>query len=426
MSGTATRPAARPEARPAARPAKKPPTRSAPAPAGGRILDRPLTSYHLVMGCTAFLLGLGLVMVLSASSVRAYAASGSSVSVFSKQLMWALLGLPLMWWVSRLPVRAFRAAALPLIIAAAGLLVLVLVPGIGVSVNGNQNWIDVGGPFRLQPSEAAKLALVVWGADLLTRKRSLLTQWRHLLVPLLPAAGAVLLLVLLGGDLGTAIVLTGIVLALLFVVGAPARLFALLGVLGVSVVALLAFAAPYRLRRITVWLNPDVDYYHTGWQVAHAKFALGSGGWWGLGLGAGREKWGGLPEAHTDFIFAVIGEELGLIGTLAVVLLFGLLLYAGIRIALRSGDGFVRLAASAVTAWLAVQVLVNVGTVLGLVPVTGVPLPLVSYGGSALLPTLVALGMLLAFARKEPGAPQALAARGHGPLRRLLSRRRGG
>jgi cell division protein FtsW len=402
------------------------------APAGddagpsGRILDRPLTSYHLVIGCTTFLLGLGLVMVLSASSVRAYAASGSSLSIFQKQLMWALIGLPLMWWVSRLPVRAFRAAAIPLLVGAVVLLLLVLVPGIGVSVNGNQNWIDFGGPFRLQPSEAAKLALVVWGADLLVRKHRLLTQWRHLLVPLLPVSGTVLLLVLLGGDLGTAIVLTAIVAALLFVVGAPARLFAILGAAGVAMVALLAVAAPYRLRRIEVWLHPETDYLSAGWQVAHAKFALGSGGWWGLGLGAGREKWGGLPEAHTDFIFAVIGEELGLIGTLAVLVLFGLLVYAGVRISLRSRDRFVRLAASATTAWLAVQALVNIGTVLGLLPVTGVPLPLVSYGGSALLPTLVGLGMLVAFARQEPGAAAALAARGHGPVRRLLSRRRSG
>jgi len=399
------------------------PSRSRP-PATGRVLDRPLTSYHLIVGCTAFLLGLGLVMVLSASSVKAYAASGSSLSIFQKQLLWALVGVPLMWWVSRLPVVVFRALAIPLLLASVVLLALVLVPGLGVEVNGNRNWLDFGGPFRLQPSEAAKLALVVWGADLLTRKRRLLTQWRHLAVPLLPVAGLLLVLVLSGGDLGTALVLMAVVSGLLFVVGAPARLFALLGVGSALALTGLALAAPYRLRRIGSWLHPETDYLSAGWQVAHAKFALGSGGWWGLGLGAGREKWGGLPEAHTDFIFAVVGEELGLVGTLAVVVLFGLLVYAGLRIASRSGDLFVTLAAGAATAWVGGQAVVNMATVLGLLPVTGVPLPLVSYGGSALLPTLAVLGMLLAFARAEPGAAAALAARGHGPVRRLFARRR--
>ena len=386
-----------------------------------RVLDRPLTSYHLLVGCTSLLLGLGLVMVLSASSVEAYQISGDSLSIFQKQLLWACIGVPAAWVASRTSVRWYRRASIPLLLLAFGLLCLVLVPGVGVRVNGNQNWINFGGPFRVQPSEAAKLALVLWSADLLARKQKLLTQWRHLLVPLLPVAGAMLTLVMLGGDLGTDMVLAAIVFAVLFVVGAPGRLFALLGTGMALAVGLLSVTAPHRLDRFTSWLHPEADYLGAGWQAVHARFALGSGGWWGLGLGAGREKWGGLPEAHTDFIFAVIGEELGLIGTIAVMVLFALLVFAGLRTAIRSQDLFSRLAAAGATAWIAAQALVNIGAVLGMLPIAGLPLPLVSYGGSALLPTLVALGMLVAFARAEPGAAQALAARGPGPLRRALA-----
>ncbi len=395
---------------------------AATPPGSPRLLARPLTSYHLLVGCSALLLGLGLVMVLSASSVAAYKASGDSLSIFQKQALWAAVGVPLAWVVSRAPVRLFRWLAIPLLVLAFGLLCLVLVPGLGVSVNGNQNWINFGGPFRVQPSEAAKLALVLWCADLLARKARLLEQWRHLIVPLLPVSGLLIGLVLLGDDLGTDIVLISIVAAVLYVVGAPARMFALLGTGVVTAIVLLSVTAPHRLDRFRSWLNPDADYLGAGWQAVHARFALGSGGWWGLGLGAGREKWGGLPEAHTDFIFAVIGEELGLIGTLVVLVLFALLIYAGLRTALRSHDLFVRLAAAGATAWIASQALVNIGAVLGILPIAGVPLPLVSYGGSALLPTLVALGMLVAFARQEPGAQAALAARGPGVLRRSIAR----
>jgi len=388
----------------------------------GRLLDRPLTSYHLIIGCTTLLLTLGLVMVLSASSVLAYKDTHDSLSIFQKQLIWAIVGVPAMWAVSRMPVRWFRLASVPLLIGALGLLCLVLVPGVGYSVNGNQNWINFGGPFRIQPSEAAKLALVIWSADVLSRKQKLLSQWRHLLVPILPVTVILLTLVMLGNDLGTDVILMAIAAALLFVVGAPTRLFAVLGTIAISGVVFLSISAPHRLDRFTSWLHPSADTLGTGYQAIQGRFALGSGGWWGLGLGAGREKWGWLPEAHTDFIFAVIGEELGLIGTLAVLILFALVVYAGIRIALRSDDLFIRLAAGGATAWITVQALINIGAVLGLLPIAGVPLPLVSYGGSALLPTLVALGMLLAFARCEPGARAALAARGPGPVRRLVAR----
>jgi len=283
----------------------------------------------------------------------------------------------------------------------------VLVPGVGVEVNGNRNWLDVGGPFRLQPSEAVKLVLIVWGASVLTTKQALLHQWRHLLVPVLPVAATALVLVLMGGDLGTALVIMAVVGALYFVAGAPWRLFALLGGIAVAGVVALSVTTPYRLERFTTWLNPEADYLGSGWQAVHSKFALATGGWWGVGLGASREKWGGLPEAHTDFIFAIVGEELGLVGTLTVLLLFAGLILAGIRIALRATDRFVRLTAAGITFWVAFQAVVNIGAVLGLLPITGVPLPLVSYGGSALLPTLAGLGLLLALSR-HPSADQVI------------------
>jgi cell division protein FtsW len=400
------------------------PSRPTTTGTSGRLLDRPLTSYHLIVGCSALLLALGLVMVLSASSVESFKLTGSSTSIFQKQAVWAVVGVPAMWAVSRTPVRILRMMAIPLLLGSIALLCLVLVPGIGRSVNGNQNWIDFGGPFRIQPSEAAKLAIVVWGADLLARKEKLLTQWRHLLVPLVPVSGLLVALVMAGGDLGTTVILLVIVASLLFVVGAPARLFVLLGGAVVLGIALLSVTSAHRLSRFKTMLNPDAAYLGAGWQAMHARFALGSGGWWGLGLGGSRQKWGDLPEAHTDFIFAVIGEELGLMGTGAVLALFGLVIYAGIRIALRSQDLFSRLCASGLTAWIAVQALINIGAVLGLLPIAGVPLPLVSYGGSALLPMLVALGLLLAFARNEPGAAAALAARKVGPVGRMAGRLR--
>lgn len=388
------------------------------------VLARPLTPYYLVLGATILLTTLGLVMVMSASSIESFVVNGSSYAVAQKQAIWVIIGIPLLMVASRLPVRAFRVMAIPAIVVTLVLLVLVLVPGIGVSVAGNQNWIDFGGPFRIQPAEAAKLALVLWGADLLVRKRRLLDQYRHLMIPLLPVSALVVGLVLLGGDLGTSLILMAVVAGLLFVAGAPMRLFVLLGAFSLSVIAFMTMQRSARLSRFQSFLDPFADYEGAGWQAAHSVFALASGGWWGVGLGASAEKWGGLPEAHTDFIFAVIGEELGLVGTLTVLLVFAALIMGALQIAMLTDDLFVRYAAGAVVVWIGVQMIINIGGVLTVLPITGVPLPLVSYGGSALLPTMFALGMLLAFARTLPGARQALADRGPGRFRRWTSRTR--
>ncbi|RJK97188.1 putative lipid II flippase FtsW [Vallicoccus soli] len=363
------------------------------------------------------LCALGLVMVLSASIVTSYEESGSSFTIFSRQLMWVVAGAPLLWAASRLPVVVLRRLTYLLLLGTLVLLALTQTP-LGVSVNGNRNWIDVGGPFRLQPSELAKLALAVWGADLLARKHRLLVQWKHLLVPLVPVSVLVLGLVLLGRDLGTSLVLMAITGALLFFAGAPMRLFGLLGGAALALVVALTVSSDNRRARLLSFADPSADPLGAGWQLLHSKYALGSGGWFGLGLGASREKWNWLPEQQTDFIFAVIGEELGLVGTVVVLALFAALAYGGLRIALRTDDLFVRLCAAAITSWILVQAMVNVGAVLGVLPIAGIPLPLVSYGGSALLPTMVALGILLSFARQERGAAEALAARGPSPLRR--------
>jgi cell division protein FtsW len=383
-------------------------------------LDRPLTSYYLILGITTLLLALGLVMVLSTSSVAQLAQGASPYSGFQHQLVGVVLGLPCMWLAARASPVLFRAAAYPLMfVAVVGLL---LVPLIGVKSGGAIRYLTIG-PFPFQPSELAKLAFLLWGADLLARKSKLgqLDDWRHLLIPLLPGAGILCMLVMLGDDLGTTFLMLVIFLALLWVIGTPVRLYAgILGMIGL-VLLILIVVAGYRSQRLSLFLHPQGGPSGVDMQSIQGKWAVGSGGWFGVGLGASRQKWGYVPNDTTDFIFAILGEELGLVGTLCVSLLYGGLAYAGLRIARRAGDTFVRLAATGATAWIVVQAIVNIGAVLGLLPITGVPLPLVSSGLSSLLVTMLALGMLMSFAKREPGAGEALAAAGPGAPRRVLS-----
>jgi cell division protein FtsW len=387
---------------------------------GLRLLDRPLTSYYLVLGITFLLLALGLVMVLSTSSAQAILQGGSPYGGFQKQLVGVLIGLPLMWIAARSSPTLFRAAAYPMV--ALSVLGLMLVLVMGQTVDGGQRWIVIMG-FQVQPSEFAKLAFVLWGADLLARKEKAgqLSEWKHLLIPLLPGVAIFSMLVMLGDDLSTTFILLVIFLVLLWVIGTPARLFiGMLGLMGFALLVLTVVAS-YRVARIMSFLHPQAKALTNGWQTLQGTYAVGSGGWFGVGLGAGKLKYDWVPNASTDFIFAIIGEELGLVGTLCVTFLYGGLAYAGLRIARRVPDTFMRLAAAAATAWIVVQALVNIGAVIGTLPVTGVPLPLVSAGLSSLLVTMVALGMLMSFAKREPGAAQALAAAGPGPLLRALS-----
>lgn len=379
-----------------------------PAPPGrlALLLRHPLSTYYLLLGATLLLLVLGLIMVLSASSIESFRVFGSAYTLVQRQALFAVLGVVAMLFASRTSVQFWRGFAWVLFAIAFGLLVAVLF--IGVEVAGQRNWIEIFGPFRLQPSEFAKLALVVWGASLLSQRNRQLDTWKGLLLPLLPVAVVMMVLVLLEGDFGNTLMLAAITMGMLFAAGAPVRLFAILSGAGLIGVVLLTLAAPYRMQRFTSWLDPEADRLGFGWQLTQGQYALGTGGFWGVGLGASREKWGSLPEAHTDFIFPVIGEELGLVGTITVLALFGVLAFAIFRLSRNTQDPFVRLAAAGVGSWIVVQAVVNIGGVLGLLPITGVPLPLVSYGGSSLVPTLVALGMLMAFAKAEPDARRAL------------------
>jgi len=386
------------------------------------LLDRPLTSYYLVLGVTMLLLGLGLVMVQSTASVTDLIAGLSPYTDFKKQLLGAAIGLPLMWAAARSSPRLFRAFAYPLLAVAIVGLCLTLIHGVGVSQNGAARWITIGGQ-QVQPSEIAKLALVVWGADLLARKDKLgqLADWRHMLVPLMPGTAVLCLLVMTGDDLGTTFILLVIFLALLWVIGTPGRVYFGMLVLILIAVTLMMVSSKYRMERIIGFLDGQGSPTGPYMQSIQGKYALGSGGITGVGLGASREKWGWVPESTDDYIFAILGEELGLIGTLCVTFLYGLLAFAGLRIARRVTDLFSRLAATGITAWIVMQAVVNIGVVIGVIPITGVPLPLISAGLSSLLITLVALGMLLSFARHEPGAQEALAARGPGWPLRVLS-----
>ena len=387
------------------------------------LLDRPLASYHIVLGSSLLLLGVGLMMVLSTST--AYDLDQTpplpAYSMFEKQLLGAAVGLVLMGVAAKSPPRLFRAFAYPFLLAAIAGLVLVLL--FGHEIYGANRWLSVAGT-QVQPSEFAKLALVLWGADLLARKDKLgqLTDWRHILVPLLPAAAVMCVLVMAGNDLGTTFLLLVIFMSLLWVIGAPAKL--LVGMLALLAFALLMLVAvhPYELARLTGFLSSQSPSCRSQncYQLVEGKDALGSGGLFGVGSGASRAKWGFVPNSPTDWIFSILGEELGLVGTLCVVVLYGALAYGGLRIARRAPDTFARLAAGAIAVWLTAQALVNMGGVLGLLPITGVPLPLISAGVSSLIVTLAALGMLLSFARSEPGAAHALAAAGPGLPRRLL------
>jgi cell division protein FtsW len=360
---------------------------------------------------TAVLVVVGLIMSFSAAMVDD-AEAGQLFGTFRRQLQWAVLGGIAFVVTVRLHHRVWRRLAWPLLLISLAGLVLLLVPGVGETRYGSTRWLSVG-PLSIQPSELAKLALLLWLADVLERKRprnDLPHTTNHLLIPAVPALGLVGALVLAQPDLGTTILLALIVGAILWVEGLPGRLVALAIGSGVLLVGALAAVAPYRVARIRGWLWPERYPLDEGFQLLQSWYALGSGGWFGVGLGSSRAKWNFLPNPETDFIFAIIGEELGLVGALVVVALFSALLFLGLRIAYAATDGFGRTVALAVTAWIVGQALINIGTVTGLLPITGVTLPLVSVGGSSLVSTLVALGILVAIARRpaeDPAGPRA-------------------
>lgn len=359
--------------------------------------------YYALMIATFGLLFIGVVMILSASTTVSYKQFNNQYIIFLRQLMFAGIGIIMMIAISFLPkVFFFKWAKVALWLSII-LLGLVLIPGIGISVAGQRNWISLWGPFRLQPSEIAKLTLIVWGSVVLSKQvRSKVTTWQNLLVPVFPVGVIVSILVILQGDLGTALIIGPILLSLFYAIGAPLRLFTWSTIFGLLAIFLLSIQEGYRIQRFLSWINPSAENQDAGWQVMHGKYALASGGWTGIGLGASKEKWGWLPAAHTDFIFAVVGEEIGLVGTVIVLIFIGTIAFVALSLARKTNDLFTKLIATSVAAWIVVQSIINIGAVLGLLPVTGVPLPLVSYGGSSLVFTMSAIGVLMAVLRAEP------------------------
>ncbi|MGA1838586.1 putative lipid II flippase FtsW [Herbiconiux sp. 11R-BC] len=364
----------------------------------GQVFTAESSNYFLLLGTTLFLVLLGLVMVLSSSSIDAYTSGQNFFSVFFKQGMFALLGVPLMLVISRLPISFMKRWAWVGIFVAVGIQFLVFTP-LGVSVGGNLNWITVAG-FSFQPSELVKLALVVWTGAILAKKEPLLGKFGHVVIPILPVAGGAISIVLLGGDLGTVMIMAGLVFGALFFAGIKLRMF-IVPLLGFAVLALIkAFSSTSRSTRVMSFLNGGSgDYQGLDWQAQHGQWALAGGGVFGVGLGNSRAKWSWLPAADNDYIFAIIGEELGLVGAIVVLLLFIALAVSFVRIIRSSHDIFSKVVTGSVMVWLIGQAFVNIAVVLGLLPVLGVPLPLISSGGSALVTTLAAIGVVLAVAR---------------------------
>ncbi|HVL33980.1 MAG TPA: putative lipid II flippase FtsW [Actinomycetota bacterium] len=359
------------------------------------------TTAALLVGSSGMLLAGGLMMILSASWVSAYQRYGSSFLFFQRQLMWTVGGLCAMYVFSRVDYRKLRGFGYLLLAGSYLGMIAVLIPGVGTTAGGSTRWL-VFGPMRVQPSELAKLALVIVAADICTRKTpKRLRTIKDVMMPLGVIACLGAGLVMLQPDLGTTLIMGGIIYGVLFVAGTSGRTLSVLGVAGVGATILLSLSEGYRRARLLSFFNPFSDPLNNGYQAVQAQIALGSGGLFGVGLGASRQKWSYVPNAHTDFIFAIIGEELGLIGTFAVIGLFGLLCYAGVRAARRAPDVFGRILAGGITAWVGGQAVINMGTVTGLLPITGVPLPLVSFGGSSLVFTLAALGILINIARNE-------------------------
>jgi cell division protein FtsW len=367
-----------------------------------RILARPELPYFLIIWSTAFLCALGLTMVLSSSTVTSLQESGNTYSIFIKQFFFLILGTSAAFWAFRVkgliwPQIARYALSISIVI-----LLLPFVPFLGKNINGNRNWIEIAG-FTLQPSEFAKLGLILWCA-LRLRTLGQIPGTKNLVLLIAPGLVVIELLILLERDLGTALLILIIFGGILFISGAPIKNFLALLTLGAIVGGAFILSSDYRMSRFAALFNPfDERYYKfSGWQPAHSIMGLASGGLWGSGLGASKQKWANLAEAHTDFIFSVIGEELGLLGTLLVLALYAALIYSILRVAIKTKDDFSRYATAGIACWLIAQVVINIGSVTSVIPVIGVTLPFISYGGSSLLANLIAVGFVLGVARRTP------------------------
>jgi cell division protein FtsW len=393
----------RPQATPSAAPSNSPPRGTLITVR--RIFASETGNYFLLLGVTVFLVAFGLVMVLSSSSIESRVQNNSFFTAFLRQGLYALVAIPLMLVASRMPITFWKRMARPAIVLGIGLQLLIFTP-LSYEYGGNRNWITLAPGLNLQPSEFAKLALIVWIAFALSRPLPENAPWTRRFVPILAASAVSVGLVLYGSDLGTAIIMGAVIFGTFFFSGVKLRYLLGTGAAVAILGTMVAFASDSRTKRINSWLYgcSVEDYYDFCWQPMHGTWALASGGVLGVGLGNSKAKWSWLPEADNDYIFAIIGEELGLVGAIVVLLLFIVLAIAFFRIYRSNPDPFARVVTSGVMVWIIGQALVNIAVVLGLLPVLGVPLPLISAGGSALISTLLSIGVVLSFAR-QPVSP---------------------
>ncbi len=382
---------------------------SSPTSTAIRIAGRTIKTSTALLVVVALLCVIGLIMVGTASSEISIATYGSSWAIFIREGMWMAVGVVALALSIRFDYGRLRRLS-PLVLALTfGMLFVVLVPGLGAHVDGSSRWLGFG-QFRIQPSEMMKLALTIFAADFIARRLDEDASDRRIMGPLLLVTGFAAVLILAQPDMGTAMVLACIALALLFASGVRlGPVFKLGGVL-VGLALIVAIASPYRRERLLSFLDPSAHGSSSGYQVVQSAIGLGMGHLFGTGLGGGQQQWGFLPNAHTDFIFSVIGEELGIVGAVVVLLLLGTFMWLGIRTATHSRDRFGGLLALGLVAWVASETLINVGAVLGVLPVTGIPLPFISFGGSSLVITMVAAGILVNIARQSEGIPARRAA----------------
>jgi cell division protein FtsW len=377
-----------------------------------RFLDQSVNHFYMLMVSTSILIVLGLIMVFSASSIHAIDTKGYAFAVALRQFIFLLLAVPTAIFLARLPLERWEQIAKFGLVISILLVALVLIPGVGKEVNGNRNWIDLK-VIDIQPGEFTKLLLILWASLLLARKERVQKMRFNAIALIAPGFIIVMAFIMRGGDLGTTSVIAAILAGLLFVSGVDAKKMGLVTAIFSLALAVGIATSDYRRARFLVFLNPfaEDEYKTFGWQPAHSLLGLASGGVFGVGLGGSRQKWGNLPEAHTDFIFSVIGEELGLVGTCAVLVLIGTLIYSIFRIALKAKDPFSRYACAGIACWIGIQAILNIGTAISVLPVVGVTLPLVSYGGSALLTTIFALGFVIGVSLRDKEVSRELVRR---------------
>ena len=374
-----------------------------------KFLTKPVSSFYILAICALSLSVIGLVMVFSASSIHSLDTRGNAVAIVLRQLAFFVISIPLAVFLSQRTLEQWHALARFGLVLSAAILLILQIPGVGKTVNGNTNWIAL--PFvDIQPSELSKFLLILWASFMLANKERNGKTRINVFLLIGPGFVAVMGFVMLGRDLGTTCVIAAILVGLLFVSGIELRVLGTLVAVGVVGLAISIVTASYRAHRFLVVLDPfaAADYKNAGWQPAHSLLGLASGGIFGVGLGGSRQKWGNLAEAHTDFIFAVIGEELGLIGTLLVLSLLAAMIYSIFKIALRCKDPMSRYVCCGIGCWITVQTVLNVGSATSVLPVVGVTLPFVSYGGSALISLYIGLGYVFGSALRDPEVKKEL------------------